>query len=144
MSEIFPDEGLDLILSYFPKGTVPPTTLYMGLFTSQTPTTVPASTAVLATSTGVTEASGTSYARQSIANTSWGAPAAGTGGRKSTAGQVTFPAAGSAWGTVNGFFIADSLAAGKAFFYANFDDGLAIIVGTGDIIKITPTGQFNS
>lgn len=131
MAELFPDEGLDLILSYFPKGVAPPTTVYIGLFTSQTASTVPGTTAVLATSTGVTEAAGTSYARQSIAAASWGAQAAGTGGRKSTAGQVTFPAAGSAWGTVNGFFIADSASAGKAFFYANFDDGLAIIVGAG-------------
>lgn len=144
MAELFPDEGLDLLLGYWPKGGATPTTLYIGLFTSQTPSTVPANTAVLSTQTGVTEATGTSYARQSIASGSWGAQAAGTGGRKSTAGQVTFPAAGSGgWGTVNGFFIADSSSAGKAFFYANFDDGLAIIVGAGDIIKITPSAQFN-
>lgn len=144
MSELYPDEGLDLLLSYFPKGTAPPTTLYIGLFTSQTPTTVPGTTAVLATQTGVTEATGTSYARQSIASGSWGAQAAGSGGRKSTAGQVTFPAAGAGgWGTVNGFLIADSATVGKAFFYANFDDGLAIIIGAGDIVKITPTAQFN-
>lgn len=144
MAEIFPDEGLDLILGYIPKGTAPPTTLYIGLFTSQTATTVPASTAVLATATGVTEATGTGYARQSIAAASWGAQTAATSGRKTTAGQVTFPAVGAGgWGTINGFFIADSATAGKAFFYCNFDDGQSIVTSPNDVIKVTPTWQAN-
>jgi len=58
MAEIFPDEGLDLILSVITGNAAAPANLYMGLFTSQTASTVPARGAVLATQTGVTEASG--------------------------------------------------------------------------------------
>lgn len=138
MAEIFPDEGLDLILSYIPKGTAPPTTLYVGLFSSQTATTVPANTAVLATATGVTEVAGTGYARQSIAAAAWAAQSAATGGRKTVGPQVTFTA-GGAWSAANGFFISDSLTGGKAFLYANFDDGVAVTLQNGDTLKLTPT-----
>ena len=140
MAEIFSDEGLDYILGVIPKGATTPATLYLGLFTSQTPTTVPASTAVLATSTGVTEAAGTSYGRVSIAAADWAALAAATGGRKTTALQKTFPTVGvGGWGTINGFFVATTLTAGIGIFYANFDDGVAIISAVNDVIKVTPT-----
>jgi hypothetical protein len=110
---------------------------------------VPASTATGGASpSGWTEATGTSYARQSIAAGSWGAAAAGTGGRKSAAGQVTFPTVGSgAWGTINGFFIATNSASGsgdKTIFFANFDDTTAIVSAAGDVIKVTPTWQINN
>lgn len=152
MAEIFPDEGLDWILGIIPKGNsnaAPAQTLYIGLFTSQTASTVAASTATGGASpSGWTEATGTSYARQSIAAGSWGAAAAGTGGRKSTAGQVTFPTVGSgAWGTVNGFFIATNSASGagdKVIYFANFDDVTAIVTAQNDVIKVTPVFQFNS
>lgn len=144
MAELFPDEGLDYLLGIVPKNGTNLATTYIGLFTSQSASTVPGTTAVLATATGVTEATGTSYARQSIAAASWGAQAAGTGGRKTTAGQVTFPTVGSGgWGTVNGFFIATASTAGTALFYANFDDTTAIVSGVGDIIRVTPTWQMN-
>lgn len=143
MAEIFPDEGLDRILGVIPKGGTNIATMYVGLFTSQTATTVPGSTAVLATSTGVTEVSGTGYARQSIAAANWGAQAAGTGGRKTTGPQVTFTASG-AWTAANGFFIADASSAGVALFYANFDDGTSVTLQSGDSLKVTPTWQVNS
>lgn len=144
MAEIFPDEGLDYILGVIPKGATTPATLYMGLFTSQTATTVPANTAVLATQTGMTEATGTGYARQSIAAASWGAQGAATGGRKTTAGQVTFPAVGAGgWGTINGYFLATALTVGTAVFYCNFDDNQSIATSPNDVIKVTPTWQAN-
>lgn len=143
MAEIFPDEGLDRILGVIPKNGTNISTLYVGLFTSQTATTVPASTAVLATATGVTEVSGSGYARQSIAAASWGAIAAGTGGRKTTGPQVTFAATGT-WSVANGFFIADASTNGIAIFYANFDDGTAVTLLNGDSLKVTPTWQINS
>lgn len=149
MAEIFPDEGLDAILTVIPKGNsnvAPPQTTHMFLFGGGTASTVPASSAVIGTMGGsFVETTGTSYARQSIAAGSWGAAAAGTGGRKTTAGQVTFPTVGSGgWGVVNGFGIASASTAGLAYFYANFDDTTAITTAQNDVIKITPTWQINS
>jgi hypothetical protein len=143
VSELFSDEGIDWLLSLAPRGTgTIPSTLYLGFFTSQTASTVPAGTAVLSTSTGVTEATGTAYVRQAIANTSWAGIVASTSptGRKTTAAQVVFPAVGAgAWGTLNGFFIATAATAGIGIFYANFDDTTAIVTAVNDIVKITPT-----
>ncbi len=132
MANIYPDEGLDAILGVFPKGGTTYTTLYLGLFTSQTATTVPGRAA-----TGWTEAGGTNYARQAIAAADWSSPATDSTGRKVTASQVTFPAAGSGgWGTVNGFFLATDPTAGAVIYFANFDDETAITIHAGDILKI--------
>lgn len=143
MAEIFPDEGLDRILGVIPKGGATIAILYVGLFTSQTATTVPGASAVLATLTGVTEVTGTGYARQSIAAAAWAAQSAGTGGRKTVGPQVTFTATGT-WSAANGFFIADATTVGIALFYANFDDGTAVTLLNGDSLKVTPTWQVNS
>lgn len=146
MAEIFPNEGLDAIMAIFPKNGANLSSLYMGFFTSQTASTVPGATAVLATATGVTEATGTSYARQQILAASWGAQAAGSpDGRKSTAGVVTFPAVGAGgWGTINGFFLASASTAGIAIAYANFDDVTAIVSAAGDVITVTPYLNFGA
>jgi hypothetical protein len=145
MAEIFPDEGIDVIMAIFPKNGTNLSSLFLGLFTSQTGTTVPAANAVLSTSTGVTEAAYTSYARISIAAASWGAQAAGSpDGRKTTAGQVTMPTVTGAAGTaVNGYFIADSLTTGKAICYANFTEG-AWTPAVNDVFKVTPTMNFGA
>jgi hypothetical protein len=145
VAEIVPDEGLDYILAIFPKNGSNLATSFLGLFTSQTASTVPAASAVLATPTGVTEAAYTGYARQSIAAASWGTIGAKTmwtqSGRGTTAGQVSFPAATAAYATaINGFFLASASTAGIALFYSNFDDTTAVAsLAIGDIIKVTPT-----
>lgn len=147
VAETFSNEGLDLLLAIFPRGGTNLTTCYLGLFTGATASSTPLQTAVLSTFTGVAEAAFTSYARQSIAAASWGAQAAGSGaasgGRQSTAGQVSFPAAGAAYATaINGFFLCDLSSHGteKGIFYANFDDTTAIAtLALGDIVKVTPT-----
>lgn len=143
MAEIWPDEGLDIVLEIFPRGGTNLTTTYLALFTAFTATTVGTSGQAADT---YTEPSGNAYARQSIANTAWGAIAAGTGGRKTTATQVTFPTATGAWGTVNGFWLANQLSAtsDKAIFAANFDDATAIVPQTGDVVRVTPTAQYNN
>lgn len=143
MAEIWPDEGLDIVLEIFPRGGTNLTTTYLALFTAFTATTVGASTSV---ADNYTEPAGGAYARQAIANTAWGAIAAGTGGRKTTATQVTFPTATAAWGTVNGFWLANILSAtgDKAIFAANFDDTTAVSPQVGDVLKITPSVQYNS
>lgn len=148
MAEIFVDEGLDNILGVFPKGAVTTDPLYIGLFTSQTASTVPARTATGGASpSGWTEATGTAYARQSIAASAWGAASTNGSGRKITAGQVTFPTVGAGgWGTVNGFFIAtkDSSQAGDVIiFFSNFDDLTAKALIANSVEKITPSIQYD-
>ncbi len=129
MANIYVDQGLDAILGVFPKNGANFSTLYMGLFTSQTATTVPARS--------------TNYARQAVSAGDWSAPTNDSTGRKITASQVTYPAAGSGgWGTVNGFFLATQSAAGggdKIVYFANFDDDTAVAINAGDILKVTPS-----
>jgi hypothetical protein len=148
MAEIFTDEGLDYLLGIALKGSTVDTTLYLGLFTSQTASTVPARGATGGASpSGWTEATGTSYARQALATGSWGANSTNGNGRRSSHSQVTFPAAGSGgWGTVNGFFIATASASGAGdttICFANFDDLTAETINAGTVIRVTPTVQMD-
>jgi hypothetical protein len=150
LAEIVPDEGLDYILGIFPKNGSNLATSYLGLFTSQTASTVPAASMVLATPTGITEAGYTSYARQSIAAASWGTTGAKTiwsqSGRGTTAAQVSFPAATATYSTaINGFFLATASTAGVCLFASNFDDTTAVAtMAIGDIVRCTPTyGMLN-
>lgn len=149
MAEIFVDEGLDLIINTFLKNGTPPASLYVGLFTSQTATTVPARTATGGASpVGFTEmtASSGSYARQAIAAASWGAPATDGSGRASAGPQVDFTGFVSA-ANANGYFIATQSAPGasdKILHFANFNSGLARgLAATTDHIQVTPTVVFN-
>lgn len=147
MAAIIPDEGLDVLVGVCVKGSTAPANTYLFLFTSQTGSTVPASTAVLSTYTGVTEAGFTSYARQTNAAANWGTTGAKTIWTKNTRGttgsQISFPAAGATYSTpINGFGLSDALAHGSehALMYSNFDDTTAIAaMNLGDVIKVTPT-----
>ena len=141
MAEIFPDEGLDIVLGQWPKDAVRLSTTYLCLFTSQTAATVITSGQTLA---NITETTYTNYARQALAAATWGAQAAGTGGRKTTFPQVTFPTVGAVGATINGFFLGDATPPVKAIAQANFDDVTAVPLMTNDIIKVTPTVQFNN
>jgi hypothetical protein len=142
-AEVWPDEGLDMVLAVFPKNGTNYTQSFIGLFTSFTASTVGTSGSVM---NDYTDPSGGSYARQAIAAASWGSAAAGTGGRKVVAGQVTFPTATAVWGTVNGFMIVDTTATAsdKCFMACNFDDTTAVTINTNDVIKVTPTEQYNN
>lgn len=147
MAEIFPDEGLDLVLGQFPKTDTRITTVSLCLFTSQSASTVITSGQTVA---NITETTYTSYARQALAAASWGAAAAGTGGRKTTYAQITFPTVGTTGATINGFFLGWDTGAGgvatptKCVAQANFDDTTAVTLAAGDVIKVTPTVQFNN
>lgn len=141
MAEIFPDEGLDLILGQFPKDTTRITSTGLCLFTSQTASTVMTSGQTL---TNVTETTYTSYAAQALATATWGAVGAGTGGRKTTYPQVTFPTVGASGATINGFYIADSTTDTKVICQANFDDVTAVVLATNDVIKVTPTITYQN
>jgi hypothetical protein len=152
MAEIFTDEGLDYCLNVLFRGGTLDTTLFVGLFTSQTPTTVPARTATGGASpSGWTEmaASSGTYARQAIAAdaASWAAPATNGSGRRivaNAAEQFTgFVGAAAA----NGFFVATASASGAGdtiLFFSNFDSGVSRTFGaTGDELNLTPRIQFD-
>lgn len=140
MAEIFPDEGLDAILGIFPKGGTYTSPLQLALFTSQSASTVITSGQTIA---NITETTYTSYARQALAAATWGAQGAGTGGRKSTYPQVTFPTVGATGATINGFYITNN-GVTVAICQANFDDGLASVLATNDIIKVTPAMTYQN
>ena len=153
MAETFTLEGLDLMLTVFPKNGTNLATSHCGLWTGPgSASTISTSvSAVLSAYTNIAEVTlGTwTYARQSIAGASWGAVAAGAGaaagGRQTTAGQVTFPAASAPYATaINGFFICDISTHGteKSIFVANFDDTTAVVVNTNDVIKVTPSWLY--
>lgn len=141
MAEIWPDEGLDQVLAFFPRSNLAlPANSWIAVFTSWTASTVGTNTDTRA---NYTEPSGGAYARQTISSASWGAATGATGGRKMTAGQVTFATATASWGTVNGFTLANALTTGSLYFAANFDDTTAVAIQSNDVIKITPTIQYN-
>lgn len=142
MAEIFPEEGLDIVLGQWPKADTRLATTYLCLFSSQTASTVITQAQTMA---DITESAWTNYARQSMAAATWGAIADdGTVGRKTTYPQVTFPTVGATGGTVNGFFISDILSTtgDKCIGQANFDDVTAVVLATNDVIKVTPTVEF--
>lgn len=100
--------GQSDILNVYFKATTQTTTFYLGLFVVDTASTnAPSKTTVSAnisqTALGggstVTEETTTSsgYARQAITNANWGTPTLNSGDEQTTAAQVTFGAASSAW-----------------------------------------------
>lgn len=142
MAEIFPNEGLDLIFAAVPKGGTGPANTWLGLFTAYSASTVGTSAAVIASWTEC--ASAGAYARQTVSSASWGTVGTTQSGRGTGAAQVTFTTANAAWGTVNGFFIANSATqgAGSVWFGANFDDLTAVTINTNAVIKVTPTWVY--
>lgn len=150
MASIFPDEGLDYLLNIAFKGGTVDTTLYVGLFTSQTASTVPARTAIGGASpsgwTEMSAASGT-YSRQAIATGDWGSPATnGDGRRIALSAAETFTGfVGAA--AANGFFIATNSASGAGdtiLYFANFDSAAArTFASTSDELDLTARVQLN-
>ena len=134
----FPDEGIAQLLSCVPQGVTRLGTLYVALFTSQTPSTVPEKDAVIQNNFGVVEATGLGYKRMPIDR--WGAAVEVDGEWLTTAITVHFPRVGSGgWGQINGYAITTGRV---ALCYANFDDGLPIKTGVGDLIEVTPTWRM--
>lgn len=148
MASIYPDEWLDTELGIFPKGGAIIPTVYMGLFTSQSASTVPSRSATGgAIPNGWTEAAGVNYQRIAIASTAWGPNTTNGNGRRTTAPKQTWPTAGAGgWGTVNGFFLAtrpSSQAGDIIIYFANFDDGLSETVNANTTFEVTPSIQKN-
>jgi hypothetical protein len=148
MAETFTDEGLDYEMALAYKGGTQDTTLYLGLFTSQTASTVPARTATGGASpsgwTEMTASSGT-YARIAIATSDWGSAATnGSGRRISLNAAKTFTGFVSA-AAANGYFIATNSASGAGdviLGFSNFDSGAArSFASVSDTLSITPRVQ---
>jgi hypothetical protein len=98
-------------------GYTSPTTVYLGLFTSD-PTDA---------NTG-TEVSGGSYARQAI---TFGAPSNGV---TTNTAAIEFPQATGSWGTVGWVGIMDSLTTGNLLYHTALDTSKTI--ASGDIFRI--------
>ena len=142
-TEIFPNEGLAYLLGIVPKGGTSPANLYLGLFTSQTASTVITAAQTLAAN--ITEPGYTNYARVAVASSDWGSVTSGdTVWSQSVssvqASQKSFAAAGSVQSSaLNGFFLASAITGGVCVFQSNWDDQTAIAsLALGDIVRITP------
>lgn len=139
MAQMCPDEGLDLWLGQFPLNTAKYTSpLALKLFTSQTASTVITHAQTLS---NITETTYTNYADQALAAATWGALAERPTnlGRQTTYPQVTFPTVGASGATINGFHITNNAETVLFPGQANFDDGLAVVLATNDVIKVTAT-----
>lgn len=138
MAQIFPDEGLDVVLGQAPADATRLTNIYLCLFTSQTASTVITHAQTLA---NITETTYTNYARQALVNSGWGAAAEipTNLGRQRTFSQITFPTVGASGATINGAFLGDATPPVKAIAQANFDDVTAVVLLTNDVIKVTPS-----
>lgn len=172
MANTFPNEGLQAILNYIPRntGSALPSTLYLAAITTAgvatqggaalTATTVPAVGTVWASDYQTTATAGHgsggeptigtgAYARVSVANTAWAAPAVqGSAGQRTTAAQQSFAQSTAAWSnpTVVGYacVTASTAGAGIAYYYANFDDGTSVAVNAANIVlQITPYWEFD-
>lgn len=142
MAQMCPDEGLDFWLGQWPKNDTRNTTSYLRLFSSQSSSTVITHAQALAQ---ITESAWTNYAAQALATATWGALAERPTnlGRQSIYPQVTFPTVGASGGTVNGFYLTpDTGPPTKVIGQANFDDALAVVLATNDVIKVTPTAAL--
>lgn len=142
MAEIWPQEGLDSLLSIVPRSSQPPSYLWLGLFVSQSATTVMAAGDTRAGV--VTEPSGFGYVRGTIPATAWGAPTVYPSGRMVIASLISLPTADGRWGSVNGFFLSPTsgVAQGVALFQANFDDNSQLPVATYDRVSVQPVIKF--
>jgi hypothetical protein len=144
MAETYTNNGLDYMYNATFRAATQIATFYVGLFVSQTQSTVPASTASGSGSgwTEVTASSGT-YARQAIPGASIPSAAdVGGSARGSTWAQVTFtgfttnPAS-----PINGFVILSGSVASTAspLFFANFDSGASrALASASDTLAVTP------
>lgn len=143
-AEIFPNEGLDILLAQngFQTGGTAPANLYLCLFTAFSASSVGTSAGV---ADSFTEPGAGGYVRETLSSASWGSIASTTSGRMVTGSQVSFPVATAPYGSaVNGYWFANQLSStgDKCICAANFDDTTAVTINTNDQIKVTPTVIF--
>lgn len=99
----------------------PPTTLYVALFTGTLTGDV---------TTGLTEVSGSNYARVATTAADWSAAALAEPSTKTNTAVLTFPTASGSWGTISYFGIYDASTVGNALIV----DALTAtkVIGSGD------------
>ncbi len=142
MAETYTCNGLDYLYNGSFRQGSQLASFYLGLFVSQTPTTVPASTAS-GSASGWTEmaASTGTYTRQAIAASDISAPGdVGGSARGSTWPAKTFTGFTSA-SPANGFVVFSGSVASTAspLFFANFDSGASrALSSTSDTLQVTP------
>jgi len=101
----------------------PPTTVYVGLFTS-----APSDAG------GGTEVSGGAYARQAVTLS------AASGGASSNSAEITFPQATADWGTVTHLALFDALSGGNMLMWTPLDaskeinNGDTFVIEVGDLL----------
>lgn len=138
MAEVFPNEGLTHILNVFPANDIAiPASLTLSAFSSQTASTVMGTAETYA---NVTVCAYSGYQDATLGSADWGAPSATGGTVTVTHNQQNMGTAGEA-GTANGGYIHN---AGTVVCQFNFDDLTAVVLQSGDILKITPTMGFSS
>jgi hypothetical protein len=122
LSDYLEDKLLDHVL----RGTsyTSPTTVYMGLYTSDP-----------GDDNSGTEVSGGSYARQVVSVTT------ASGGVVTSSADVTFPQATANWGTISHIGLLDALTAGNLLMHTPLTTSKTI--ETGDIFKV-PSGNLTA
>jgi hypothetical protein len=140
-AEVFPNVGLQFLHDWFPRQAITaPATLYVGLFTNFTATTVASMDAGIGS---IVEPGAGGYTRMAVPAASWLGAASIAGGVIATGAQVSFPETTAAYTpthAVNGYFLTDK-ASGSAALIAmsNFSTDAAIIVNqAGIVVRVTP------
>jgi hypothetical protein len=140
-AEIFPNDGLAFLHQFFPRQSLTaPATLYVGLFTNFTATTVGDQSTTIGS---IVEPTGGGYGRKAIPAASWLPMASIAGGVIATAAQVSFDETTAAFGpthAVNGFFLCDKPTGSCAMLaMSNFSTDAPVIVNqAGIVIKVNP------
>lgn len=130
MAFVFPDEAMFYIIDVLLRGEPMAPSMYVGLFSSQTPGTVPDRDAVLGDQAGVTELGPEGgYERAEVLSSLW-FPAATTdsGVRTSTAANAVefVRSTGPFSAPANGFFLTPFQEGGPALFYGNFSEAVEV------------------
>lgn len=170
--ENYTNEGLDRLLSYMPRnGSAPAldTSLYLAIIstvgtidgtTALDGTHVPNAATVWATdyitgNAGAVRGGGGeptiatgAYARKSMANSDWGAPATSGTGRRSTAVQESFAQSTAAFDRPNaiGYAIVNASGAGSgiAYGFSNYSDASTVAMNAaGIVLQVTPFWQYD-
>jgi hypothetical protein len=115
-SDYLEDKVLDHVLRNVSYSS--PTTVYVGLFTSD-PTDAGSGT----------ECTGSAYARQTLSVTT------ASGGIVTSSADVTFPQATGAWGTITHLGLLDALTSGNLLMHTPLTTSKSI--DNGDILKIS-------
>ena len=130
-SDYLEGKVLDFVFRANPDSFASPSTVYVGLLTSA-PTESDATGSL-------SEVSGTGYARQSATFSS--PTTQGTTKQVVTSGDITFPEAGSTWGTVSHIAIYDASTSGNWLCAVNLTDSggstTTKTISSGDVFKIS-------